>query len=282
MHHVEPLWREEALDKIEVFADTVLAPWEVGYAGAQIENGDQNLQDMRLTLTTRPIPWRFQEANVPPEVLAASSGPVQCINTNGDGLCSVHSVFGVVCDTRRRHQTELYRNDAKAFIRTTFGEDFTAFSRILDNPTVLTEMENMIWFDLIRPACLFSLGSDSTPLTAEIRQLWNKVDSDVRLWQKCLGEVNEQQTAMEEQKHLRQAIVQAFSAICVESCEESVIKPLLAALDLLDDFQRESPYYASESDGRLYITYPGVPAPMNGPSTKYQALFDQRAIFQIS
>ena len=111
----------------------------------------------------------------------------------------------------------------------------------------------MIWFDLIRPACLFSLGLDSRPLTAETRKVWEKVDSDVSLWQKRLGEVTQQQTATEEQKQLRQAIVQAFSAICVESCEDAVIKPLLAALDLLEDFQSESPYYASESDGRLYI-----------------------------
>ena len=67
-HHVEPLWRGEALDKIEVFAGKDFAPWEVGYVGAQTEKGDQKLQDMRLTLTTRPIPWRFQEPNVPPEV----------------------------------------------------------------------------------------------------------------------------------------------------------------------------------------------------------------------
>ena len=127
------------------------------------------MQDLSLTRTTRSIPWTFQNPNVPREVLTASSGPVQCMNTNGDGLCSVHSVFGVLRNTGRRSQTELYYNDAKTFIRQSFDLDYIAFSRTLDNPDLLAELENMIWFDLSRPACLFTLGLQSKPLTAETR-----------------------------------------------------------------------------------------------------------------
>ena len=101
----------------------------------------------------------------------------------------------------------------------------------------------------------------------------------VPLFQRCLQEVEQQQTAKEEQNQLRQDIVQAFSKICVESCEHTIIRPLLEALDLLDDSECESPYYLSESNGQLYITFPGIPAPMIGPATKYQALFDERPIF---
>ena len=79
--------------------------------------------------------------------------------------------------------------------------------------------------------------------------MWGKVSTDVILHQRCVNEVDQQQTAKEEQNQLRQAIVQAFSKICVESCEQTVIRPLLAALDLLEDFESESPYYVSESNG---------------------------------
>ena len=122
--------------------------------------------------------------------------------------------------------------------------------------------------------------SQSEPLTAEARQVGDKVSTDVILFQRCVNEVDHPQTLKEEQNRLRQAIVQTFSNICVERCEHTVIRPLLAALDLLDDFESESPYSVSESDGQLYITFPGIPAPMIGPATKYQALFDERPIFQ--
>ena len=91
----------------------------------------------------------------------------------------------------------------------------------------------MMWFELIRPACLRTLGLSDEPLTAETFQVSKKVSTDVRLFQRCVNEVNEQQTAKEEENQLRQAIVQAFSKICVESCERIVLRPLLLALDLL-------------------------------------------------
>ena len=82
--------------------------------------------------------------------------PVQFIRTNGDGLCSAHSVFGVLRNTGRRSQTELYYNDAKTFIRQSFGVDYIAFSRTLDNPNLLAEVGE---YDLVRSdlACLLGL-----------------------------------------------------------------------------------------------------------------------------
>ena len=120
-----------------------LAPWEVGYVGMKKGKQAGSVRDMKLTPTTRPIAWTFEDPNVPPEVLAARAGPVQCIRTIGDGLCYVHSVFGVLRNTGRRNHTELYHNDAKTFIRQSFGMDYSAFSRTLDNPDLLAELENM-------------------------------------------------------------------------------------------------------------------------------------------
>lgn len=60
----------------------------------------------------------------------------------------------------------------------------------------------------------------------------------------------------------------------------TVIRPLMAALDLLEEFESASPYYRSETDGQLYVEFPNLPAPMMGPTTKYHALFDARAMFQ--
>ena len=112
--------------------------------------------------------------------------------------------------------------------------------------------------------------------------MWEKVSCDVALCQRCFNEVEEQEAAKEIEYQLRQAVVHAFSKICVESCEATVIRPLMAALDLLEEFESASPYYRSEADGQLYDEFPNQPAPRMGPTTKYHALFDARSMFQPS
>ena len=51
---------------------------------------------------------------------------------------------------------------------------------------------------LIRSACLLSLGLQSEPLTAEARQVGDKVSTDVILFQRSVNEVAHQQTLKEE------------------------------------------------------------------------------------
>lgn len=70
---------------------------------------------------------------------------MQCLRTNDDGLCSVHSVFGIECNTRNPDETELYHNDAKAFIRESFGANYMTFSSKLHGENILVELEHMIW-----------------------------------------------------------------------------------------------------------------------------------------
>ena len=117
------------------------APWELGYVGAPVSGSHGVIDDRTLDTTTPPMACTFDESNVPLEVSSACAGPLQCIRTNGDGLGVVHSVFGVVRDAGYRLQTELYHNDAKAFIRDSFGTDYMSFSHRLDNPYyVLAEL----------------------------------------------------------------------------------------------------------------------------------------------
>ena len=134
-----------------------------------------------LTSITRPMPWIFEDPNVPPEVIAASAGQVQCLRTNGDGLCAVHSVFGVSRSTGYEAETEFYHNDAKTFIRESLGEDYMTFVHNLDCESIRAELEDMIWFDLVRPACLSVSGRASDPLSSETRQVYEKVSCDVAL-----------------------------------------------------------------------------------------------------
>ena len=72
-------------------------------------------------------------------------------------------------------------------------------------------------------SCLFSLGLESKPLTAEARQVWDEVRTDVILFERCANEVKHQETLKEEQDRPRRAIVRVFSKICVERCEHTAI-----------------------------------------------------------
>ena len=92
-----------------------------------------------------------------------------------NGLCAVHSVFGTVRSTDYRGQTELYHRDAKAFIRRSLGTDYMSFSHIVDDPEVLAELEDLIWFDLIRPASLLFLQ-----VFRRMRYLTKHADSGIK------------------------------------------------------------------------------------------------------
>ena len=102
---------------------------------------------------------------------------------------------------------------------------YMSFSRRVDHPDVLAELQDLVWFDYIRLACLLSLGLPTDVLTKEARRIWDKVSCEVEMHQRCLAEVTHQETALARQNELRREIVQAFSAICVDSCESIVLRP---------------------------------------------------------
>ena len=121
----------------------------IGYVGAPVSGGHEVTDNLTFDTTTPPMACIFDESNVPLEVSSVCTGPLQCIRTNGDGLCVVHSVFGSVRGTGDGRQTELYHNDAKSFIRESFGTDYMSFSQRLDNPDLLAELQDLVWFDYI-------------------------------------------------------------------------------------------------------------------------------------
>ena len=126
---MEALWREEELRKIEAATANDFAPWEIGYVGAKTEGGVCNVQDLRLTPTTRSSSnslagvheleisasgrlsvYELQPTDVGQYVLQQTSQTgvlvspdvaledvgeqFIAVHTKGDGGCALHAVWG--------------------------------------------------------------------------------------------------------------------------------------------------------------------------------------------
>ena len=161
-----------------------------------------------------------------------------------------------------------------------FGNDFPSFIQRVQDDGLVRELEDMVWFDLMRLACLSSLEISSEEVSQEAALLCDRVTLDDNLRERCLGEIVEQESQKTKQMTLRRLILDAFKELCAPRCEYSILRLLLTSLDIiLHEYETEAPFYVSYTDDLDYITYPDVPFPYTGPPTKYFALFDERPCF---
>jgi len=89
-----------------------------------------NLDDVAVRLP--PVVRRFHGASAEP------------MRTNGNGACSIHSVWG------NRVSGELFRSDARGFLRDAFGPTPEGFKLRLASEDLLSEMEVALW-ELLAP-----------------------------------------------------------------------------------------------------------------------------------
>ena len=76
MHHVEPDVAESGHTQLTLGSVKDFAPWELGYVGTKKASRTESDRNEPLTSTTPPMPWFFEDPNIPPEVIVASAGPV--------------------------------------------------------------------------------------------------------------------------------------------------------------------------------------------------------------
>ena len=124
---------------------------------------------------------------------------------------------------------------------------------------------------------MIQIVADTVP--AEAAMLWSYVATDDVLCHRCITEVCEQEREKQIHEAMRREIADAFKQVCLPVFEDSFLRPLLASLDILDEYANEPPLVLSEEDGLAYITYPTLLFPMIGPATKLGALFDERSCF---
>ena len=91
--------------------------------------------------------------------------------TNGNGACSVHSVFG----ENRRGMFE--KVGARQFLRDQFGQDADTFAARLGDVATLSELGYTLWQELVQPCATEVAGLVSSRWTArpEGNMVWTKI-----------------------------------------------------------------------------------------------------------
>ena len=174
------------------------------------------------------------------------------MRTNGNGACSIHSVWG------DRVSGELFRSDARGFLRDAFGPTPEGFKLRLASEDLLSEMEVALW-ELLAPIakqwgrCRRLAGRGGTRRPAHMGV------HDGILFRRCTtmrrgGSSRRREFPTVQRK---ERIVEEFGRLCVPQFKDVFVRELMASLGVLGKYESE--------DG---LGYSGAPA-----LKKYDALF---------
>ena len=171
----------------------------------------------------------------PPTVPRCAAESMQLAKTVGDGACSIHSVFG------ERTPQGYYAAKARSFLREALGETAAIFRARLQDPAVEAQLASVLWLELILPIVSEHAGVMARQVRHSKEELlvWEELQRDRALLGLCVDTA----VARAERRHVfnekRQRMVAAFGTVCIEPLRESVVRPLLLSLDLLDDYCNE-------------------------------------------
>ena len=184
-------------------------------------------------------PWKILHVpavDAPVVVRALHLRTCQVNRTNGDGACSIHSVFG----EKRRGMYE--KNDARQFLRNQFGQDADTFSARLGDVAILNELGSTLWQELVQPCAaeVAGIASNRRAVRQEGNMVWAKiVHGDPAVAMQCVEAASSEHDAYEQFRTARTSIVNEFAKLCVRSLEHTFVRPLLGHLDLLDEYEHE-------------------------------------------
>ena len=210
---------------------------------------------------------------------------LQCVQTNGDGACSLHSVFGAL-RKGMYGKGELYLSDARSFLRSTLTTDVQMFRLRLNDDEVYAQLQQTLWKELVKPCAWKAAGLADNERQAEIlaegETLWELVSADNALSSMCITWLRQQRALHGLYEDQKAVVVKAFGAVCLQSLGESFVRPLLASIGIFDGFHGEVAYHTNRHDGMKYVRgTQDVLFPLDGPASKYDALFDLRPQFDV-
>ena len=172
---------------------------------------------------------------LPPVVRRLHGASADPVHTNGNGACAIHSVWG---DWVRG---ELFKRDARVFVRDAFGPTPQSFKSRLASGELLGEMELALW-DLIAPIAKQGGVFDGL-LGAGEREgelIWECMEEccfDVAL--RCVAASQAEEENFRRYRERKDRIVEEFGSLCLPQFQDVFVGRLMASLGVLEKYQTE-------------------------------------------
>ena len=157
--------------------------------------------------------------------------------TKGDGACAIHSVFG------EDLHGEFEKEGARTFLRDMFGPTAGDFSERVGDAAVLSEIECVLWQELVQPCAARDAGirSSRLALRPEGNIVWAEMTRRNFVFaQRCVAAAGAEHRSYEEFTNVRANVVNEFANLCVRSLEYSFVRPLLEHLGLMEEYEHQT------------------------------------------
>ena len=184
----------------------------------------------KLSMTTLQVTNR----NAPSVVTNLHDRKCEVNKTDGDGACAIHAVFG------EKHGGDIHKKNARQFLRDTLGPTVAEFTRRLADNRILTELQQALWLELVKPCATraANLGIDAAPLRAEGNMIWQRLQQNSpSLAQQCVNATRSEHVSHMRFTATRKFLGYEFAKLCVRKLENSFVRPLLAKLGLLHEYE---------------------------------------------
>ena len=173
---------------------------------------------------------------LPTNIQALDGLHADALTTCADGACSIHSVWGSTVDG------EIYKANARQWMRDQLGQTVEDFRKKLNSPNMLAEVEMALW-DLVAPAArqqAFASLQQDQEVQEESRRLWDNLCSrNPDVVRRCTSAVVAEQEAFTMLRQCKEQVISELGPLCVEAFRDDLIKPLLKALGVLEEYERQ-------------------------------------------
>ena len=186
----------------------------------------------KKAFTSPLLSVRVSGVSVPPFLTPLLGRYYRTLKTNGDGSCALHSIYGVPS------RTGLRLNSARSFLASSWGDSAERFRTNVGDPALLEQLETFLWDDVLKPQAKSDAGLfvGRQEIVVEAAEIWREICSEQHVRELCLDRVLQAHQQYESLRSKRDTVRTTFSRICCRSLEHSFVRPLLIALDLLQDF----------------------------------------------
>ncbi len=261
----------EFADAFEVFSAADVTSWSESSAFAAV-SCDWPTQGQRC----RVLP---EGAGLP---LEGALREFDRILTEGDGACSIHSLFGRPLQ-EHRFWKGIFCEDAYPRGALTLEAFLHEEGRRDSWQCLIVSVQRAVWHEFVRPAALHALQLASRPSGRNVCILWTLLEQRGDVAKRVLAHVKTRAAEQQKRDALMQEVRHAFEGVCKPAFKSFVLQ-LAEALGWLtaslacDGMQECS----VEHEGQLYVKGTGRSCKLpveDPPVLRREAIFDSREAF---